>query len=415
MISILLLILVVLIIARIFGEIAERLNQPSLIGELLAGIIFGPLLLLIATHFNIPFLSIIPNALNTSEFLKILAEFGIFFLMVIAGMELGLDEVMKTLKSSVLTALGGVILPFTLGYFIGTFFNMSFLESIFLGIALSITAIAVSARTLMEMGKLRTKVGTTIMGAAVIDDIIGLIMLTLLIGITEHTSLSLTYLSVLFLKLLSFFIFVYIFYRFAIPLILNLSQKMRTAESLLSFSIIIAITFGVVSEFVGLHFIIGAFFAGLAIKKGLLTTEVRAEVNNKLTALALGFFTPIFFVSLGLGMDFSSFSGASLLTIIIIAAAFFGKIFGAFTGSFSSGLNIKDSLRVGIGMNGRGAVELIIIGIGRKLGVISIELFSIIMLMTLVTTIVTPILLKLSFKDFKNTKLSGEVNKNANI
>ncbi len=402
MIIVLSLILFVLIAAKIFGEIAERLNQPSLIGEIIAGIIFGPTLLFLAAHFNLPVLSTIPTALAGSEFLKIMADFGIFFLMIIAGMELGLSDVMRRWNSSLLTAIGGVLLPFSLGYFIGTFFHMPFLESIFLGVALSITAIAVSVRTLMGIKRLKTEEGTTILGAAVIDDIIGLIMLTLLIGIAQHKSLSLMYIPIIALKLAGFFIFVLVFYRFVIPSVLNLSQKMRTTESLLSFSIIIAITFAVVSELVGLHFIIGAFFAGLVIRKALLTIEVRAEVNNKLTALALGFFTPIFFVSLGLAMDFSFFKGAFLLTLIIISAAFFGKIFGSFTGAFSSGLNIKKSLRVGIGMNARGAVELIVISVGRELGIVSTELFSIIVVMALVTTILTPILLKSSFGGEKN-------------
>ncbi|MBU7031897.1 MAG: cation:proton antiporter [Theionarchaea archaeon] len=386
-------VIVIVTSAIIFGNILERLGQPNIIGELLGGIIVGPLALLI---FSIPLegnsLLEYWNPDLIEREISILIDIGMVMVMLIAGLGTELEELVASSRYSVLTAMGGVGLPFFLGFLTGRLFHYEVMTSLFLGTSLSITAVAVSAKSLYDLNLLRTRVGTTIMGAAVIDDILGILILSILLNIIEHAALpSFTNLIFIFSKSILFLLISGFIGLKIVPRILGrlrLSKEFRLGSILL-----IVLTYSVAARMSGLHEIIGAFVAGLILRKTLSSSEI-----DELVTWGFGFFGPLFFGWIGFVVRFHPL--LHIICYVVIIMACIGKIVGCFIGSRLSGLTGKEALSVGVGMNGRGAVELVLAGVGLEYGVITQDLFSIIVVMAFITTILTPIGLKATTKGY---------------
>jgi len=387
-------VIVIVTSAIIFGNLLERLGQPNIIGELLGGIIVGPVALLI---FSIPLegnsLLEYWNPDLIEKEISILIDIGMVMVMLIAGLGTELEELVASSRYSALTALGGVGLPFFLGFLTGRLFHYEVMTSLFLGTSLSITAVAVSAKSLYDLNLLRTRVGTTIMGAAVIDDILGILILSILLNILEHAELpSFTNLVFIFSKSILFLVISGIIGLRVVPYILSrlrLSKEFRLGSILL-----IVLTYAVAARVSGLHEIIGAFVAGLILRKTLSTSEI-----DELVTWGFGFFGPLFFGWIGFVVRFHPLLHIFCYIVIIMACT--GKIVGCFIGSKLSGLTRKEALSVGVGMNGRGAVELVLAGVGLEYGVITQDLFSIVVVMAFITTILTPIGLKSTTKGYE--------------
>jgi len=386
-------VIVIVTAAIIFGNLLERVGQPNIIGELLGGIVVGPIALLI---FSIPFhdhsfLEYWNPDLIEQE-ITILIDIGMVMVMLIAGLGTELEELVASSRYSVLTAIGGVVLPFFLGFFTGRLFEYEIMTSLFLGASLSITAVAVSAKSLYDLNLLRTRIGTTIMGAAVIDDILGILILSVLLNIIEHAELpSLANLLFIFSKSILFLLISGIIGLRVIPRILSrlrLSKEFRLGSILL-----IVLTYAVAAKVSGLHEIIGAFVAGLILRKTLSSSEI-----DELVTWGFGFFGPLFFGWIGFVVRFNPL--LHIISYVVILMACIGKILGCFVGSKLSGLTRKEAFSVGVGMNGRGAVELVLAGVGLEYGVITHDLFSIIVVMAFITTVVTPLGLKWSTKGY---------------
>lgn len=385
--------------AMIFGEIAEKLNQPNIIGELFGGIVAGPIaheifsLILSSDH---PFFAYWRPEIIESE-IGILIEIGMVMVMLIAGLGTELEDLIASGKYSLLPAVFGVIIPLVLGYSIGIFYDYSQITSLFLGASLSITAVAVSAKTLLDLKKLQSKIGTTILGAAIIDDILGLIILSVLLSLVHGETFSFVEILKIVLKSVGFLFISVKLGGYLLPKILKYRLKFGK-ELRLGIILLVMLIFSVLARICGLHEMIGAFIVGMLLKKVLTEAEI-----DSLVTWGIGFFTPLFFGWIGFSVTFSSVF--SILMAVILLAAIIGKVLGCGIGARISGLSTKESVAVGIGMNGRGAVELVLAGVGLEFGIIQQNLFSIIVFMAFFTTLITPVVLKMAVREPQQKKI----------
>ncbi|MFC2004781.1 cation:proton antiporter [Chloroflexota bacterium] len=398
MVELLLLILVATVLARLGGELMERVGQLALLGEILAGVLLGAFITYGFPQFVEPV---------HAEAFHAVSSLGMFFLMLMAGMEIDAKELAKVSKKGALVAVGGVLIPMGLGYLLGQLLipesEYRFVQSFLLGVVLSITAVPALTRVLGELGQLDTKLGNVIINAAVIDDVLALFLLAILTPMISGGGLpSAGELSLLAAKVVGFFGVAIITGKFLMPLIGRLSLKSRYVEIEFSVALIIALTFGIGAEYAGMHFIIGALVAGLFLQENTFGENYKA-LENKISGVTLGFLAPIFFVSIGLNVDLSALGTAPLFVITLIAVAIVGKLLGCGIPAKLSGFSIRESLAIGIGMNGRGAVEIIVATIALNSGIFSkpeptptlvSALFSSIVIMAVVTTVIVPLGMK---------------------
>lgn len=380
-----------LFFARSFGYFLNKLKQPAVIGEIIAGLFLGTIGLYVFfgqqyTFFNIT-LSVPNLSFNTPEF-ELLAEFGILFLLFISGLETKISKIREMGKTSTIVAFGGVILPFILGFITGIIFNFSIQASIVIGLILIATSVGVTVRSLLDLHMLDTNVGNTILGAAVIDDILGIILLAFIFGIESPLWIG-------FKIILFFIIFLYIGIRL-IDKILDLGEKIHLPKAFLSISLSIFLIYSFFADKAGISAIIGAFVAGLLIGQTIRSIKIINDVKT----IGYGFFIPLFFVWVGTIININSFLTIGLFSVIIIIIAIIGKIFGCGLAAKFSGLNFKESLQIGIGMIPRMEVALIIstyaITNNILTGHIADQILASTLILTIITTIITPYLIKKS-------------------
>ena len=392
--------LILLVISKVFGEIFERFKQPAMIGEIIAGIIVGPSLL---------------NIIHRTEDIKVISELGIFLLVIIAGLEINFDDILKSLKGkNIIVSILAFFLPIFSGFAVGHFFGKEIMTTVFIGLCVAITALPVSIRILMDLGKINSYIGQKIISVAIFDDVLALTILGLILNIKDtdmevgtiikNASISLLKLSI-FLTILSLTYF----------LIKKLSNRenylerqlnkvlllLKGKESLFAIFFVFVLLFATITESLGFHFIIGAFFAAMLINENLVGKKHLESFHNTTNGLAMGFLAPIFFAGIGLEFNISSIQNYGLL-IAIILVSYFSKIFGGFIGGKIIGLNNKTSLTLGLGLNARGIMELVIANIAYKAGLIDSEIFCMLVIMGVLTTLSTPIMLKRSFKSIEN-------------
>jgi Kef-type K+ transport system membrane component KefB len=381
--------LMVMVIIWTAGVVFRTIKQPPVIGELLAGFVFGP-----------PVMGII----RPDETLHVLSELGIFFLMFYAGLETNPFELKRMTRPSLFVALGGFILPFLLGYSAGHLLGLAHIQALFIGMALSITAIAVNARVLTDLRMTRFRVTPVIIGASIIDDILSLALLTVIIDIANgEGSLISSHLIVLILKVAAFF---GISHLIGIILYPKFSKYFSSREAKgFTFALIMALLFGVLAEMAGLHIILGAYMAGLFVREGIVSKELFQKINDRFVSITYGFLGPIFFVSLSFHIDFSIFKSHVLPLSVLLLAAVIGKLVGSGAGALVGKMNRGESMVIGAAMNGRGAVELIIASIGLQMGIIDNMYFSILIVVAFLTTFMPPVSLHLLLKRVHLVKL----------
>ena len=393
--------LVLLVTTRIFGEVAERLGQPSLVGELIAGIVLG------AVAAKYTYLHPDIDLLQENHVFDAITDLGMFFIMLYAGVELQPHQLIKYSKGSFAVAVSGMVLPMVLGIGLGWIFlpasDVFFAQCVFLGTALSITAVPATVRILMDLGKLESRSGQIIVTSAVFDDILSLILLawlTALIGAEPGDGFAL---DILLFKVFVFFVITIIIGVFVFPFGGRFMRGTKQKEFEFSALLVGALAFSVLAEILDLHFIIGAFMAGLFFGRNTIDESTYEDVRNKTSAMTYGFLAPIFFASVGLNLDFSAIYAVPAFVVCLLIAAFAGKFIGAGAAALHMGYSRREAAAVGAGMSARGAVELVIADIALKaglfdnLGVVSpvVEnMFSSIVIMAVLTTIVTPIMLK---------------------
>lgn len=376
----------ILIFANIGGYISKRLDQPAVLGQILAGLVIGPSVL---------------NLIEATSFINHMAEIGVILLMFIAGLETDLDDLKSSGGSSVVIAIGGVLFPAALGMLAIYLFKSgsTLQEQIFVGVILTATSVSITVQALRELKQLRTKQGMAILGAAIIDDVVGIILLTLVVSIINPSEGT----SVLFviLKIIVFFAIALIIGILFSKFITKKSDVFRRDNRLLTMALIFCFLLAYIAEEMGVAAIIGAYITGVIFS----TTPHRNRVSHEIQRIAYALFTPIFFVNIGLKVQLHGIGKSVVLSIAIIVAAILGKVIGCLLGAKLSKFNMRESLQISIGMIPRAEVALIVTSLGLKLKVIGHEIFTSIILLVLVSTIVTPIMLKLAYKNSEDKKI----------
>jgi Kef-type K+ transport system membrane component KefB len=400
----LLLTAVALIFARGFGFLIYRLRQPAVIGEIIAGIVLGGIVTFFFSgqifHFSNYIIRLPDFSFYSPEF-TLLAEIGILFLLFISGLETSVSRLKKTGKTSTLVAIGGVIAPLILGIFSGLLLGLPFYESLTIGLILVATSVGVTARTLLDLDVLNSEVGSTVLGAAVIDDIIGIILLAFALGIEsliDAVSIGLR-IAIFFL------VFLYIGLKL-IDRILNLGEKIHLPKAFLSIAISILFIYSFFADKAGISGIIGAFVAGVLIGTNVRSSKIEYDVK----AIGYGFFIPIFFVWVGTKLweegaawEISSLSFILILSAVLILIGIIGKIIGCGITAKISGMSNIESIQVGIAMIPRMELALIIAtaAISNEFitGEFAHEILAATILLTIFTTLITPVLIKATFKN----------------
>lgn len=392
--------LILLVSARIFGELFERMRQPAMIGEIIAGIILGPSL------FHI---------MHRTEEIKVISELGIFLLVIMAGLEINTDHIIKSLRGrNIIISLLAFFIPIISGFLVGYVFDQDVLATIFIGLCVAITALPVSVRILMDLGKINSEVGRNIISVAIFDDVLALTILGIIMNVKD-TSMSLeTIAGAGFISLLKLLLFIFLLslVYFLIQRIVNkgnyiedylnkMLSFLKGKEPLFAVFFAFILLFSTFTESLGLHFIVGAFFASMLISEAVIGKENLRAIERTTSNMSMGFLAPIFFAGIGLEFNISSISNIGLLVSVIVVS-YLSKILGGYIGGRIAGMKSRTALTLGIGMNARGIMELVIANIAYKANIINTEVFSILVIMGVLTTLTTPILLKSAFKRLEN-------------
>ena len=377
--AILLDLFIMLAAAKLMAEVFERLRQPAVVGEILAGVVIGPALL---------------GWVEPSAIINILAEFGVIFLLFNVGLETKPQAIFQVGRRAVTVGVLGVVLPFAAGYFIAMAWGGSFVESMFIGAALVATSVGITARILSGMGLLDTPTARIILGAAVIDDILGLIILSLVSAVSQG-DISYAGLAKTALAAILFTVFVALVGSRIINRLAPFIQRLRLGKPFFTLGLILCLGLSVASSYVGVAAIIGAFLAGMALAEA-------TEENHKMHHLTSGvteFLVPFFLVNIGMQLDLQIFGDpavvtfAILLTLIAVATKFVGCGLGAF------GMKKREMAQIGIGMVPRGEVGIVVAQIGLGLGAIGKPFFAAVLFMAVATTVIAPPLIKLLFAE----------------
>lgn len=379
----------ILLSTKILGLITKKFHMPQVVGALLAGLLLGP------GVFRI---------LGETTFVHDTAEIGVIVLMFCAGMETDIKELKKCGKASFIIALIGVIVPLLGGLLVGYIFNRQgrinsdasasiMLQNIFIGIILTATSVSITVETLKELGKLKTRSGNAILGAAIIDDILGIIALTIITSLADSS----VNLIIVFAKVIAFFIFAllagFLFFKF-FQWWSKTSKKEMHRHTIIAFVFCLLLSYIAETGF-GVADITGAFIAGLIIS----CTQKTQYLAAKFDILSYLYLSPIFFASIGLRVELPNMTATIILfAVILCIVAILTKVIGCGLGAKLCGYQNYQCIRIGVGMISRGEVALIVASKGAQLGLLGTNFMGPIVVVVVITTIITPVLLKVVFK-----------------
>ncbi|MFV0504781.1 MAG: cation:proton antiporter [Lachnospirales bacterium] len=371
---------IILIFTKCFGLMTKRVHLPQVVGALIAGIVLGPSLL-----------GIVPQ----SDEIILLSEMGVIILLFNAGLETDISVMKRSLKAYLIIGVIEVVFSLIVGFIFAKFFAMDLMHSIFIGVLLTATSLGITVEALSEMGKIKTVAGLSILGIAVVDDILGIIVLTLALNLGSGSSLSPMAFCLIIGKIMLFFIFAFV----AGIIVNKIFEKIYAVSgnkhrlSILAIAFCFAMAWA--AEWFGLADITGAYLAGLALSK----TRSSKYVEGKSSILSYVLFSPIFFASIGLKTDLHQLTSSILIfAVLYIVIACFTKVVGNYVGARMVKFASMDALLIGIGMMSRGEVTLIMANKGLDAGILSSEYFPAIIIMVIGTTLITPLLLTYFFK-----------------
>lgn len=377
---------IILVSTTFFNHLFARMSLPGVLGQLIAGIVIGPAIL-----------SFVHPSENLNEF----AEIGVILLMFMAGIESNLDQLKKYLKPALAVALAGVILPVLIMGGISFLFGYHFQEALFIGVVFSATSVSISVVVLREFNQLESREGATILGAAVADDIIGVLLLSLMIALIGGNQTAPAggqkslIIQLLFQAL--FFVGVYLLVKWIAPAIMKLTDQLLVPTSRTICAMIICLSMAFLADEVGLSGAIGAFFAGIAVGQ----TTARAVVDQYIEPIGNAIFVPVFFANIGLELSFSNFFSSLPFIILMTLLAVLTKWFGGAIGARLTGFDQQSSQIVGTGMIARGEMALITAQIGFSAKLLAQSLYVDLILVIVLATLIAPLLLRWSLSSQK--------------
>ncbi len=379
--------LVVFASAKLLSEIFERMGQPGIVGEILAGILIGPHVL---------------GWMAPNQVLQILSDLGVMFLLFRVGLEVKSSDLLKVGGTALLVAVIGVVVPFGMGWWIATAWGEPHVESIFIGAAMVATSVGITAQVLASRGLLNTRASRIILAAAVIDDVLGLIVLALVSGLAEG---SVNYLDIAVTAALAIGFTAFlatIGSRAARRVVPRMQAKLSLAEGEFAMAMTLLFALSLLAVYAGVAAIVGAFLAGMALSEAV--DHRVADLTNGVAELLV----PFFLAGIGLHFDISAFTNPSTLGLAsaIFVAAVVSKFVGCGLGALGAGRT--DALRVGVGMVPRGEVGMVVAQLGLRMGVMAESVYGVVVFMSVATTLVAPPLLKLAFRGARRTE-SGEM------
>lgn len=396
-------ILALFVAARVLGRLAQRLHQPASVGEVLAG---AGIAVMLAAWPGLAPSADGHGAGPGGPLLAGLAQAGVFVLLLRAGVEMAPSELLANSRASLLVALGGSLVPLAAG---GAFAwavlpesDLKPAQALILATGLAISAVPVAAKVLLEFGLLHKRVGEVILAAAVFDDVLALVLLAAIAGMVAGTPITALGLLGLVTQVAVFFVVTGVAGRVAIPRLWPWLHRHGTGMTL-SGLLVLAGGFGLLAEALGLHAILGPFVAGLFFEQAQVGKRTFEQAKHVLDALAFGVLAPLFFASIGLRLDLGAVQEAPLFLAALLAIAFAGKILGAGAGAQLAGLGPRESLAIGVGMSGRGAIEIVVADLALRAGALEPppggdpvvdNLFSALVITAIATTVVTPWLLR---------------------
>ncbi len=377
-----------LLIARVFGEVLQRVKQPSLVGELLAGVLIGPSIL---------------NVVQPTADLTLISNVALFFIMFLTGLNLHTKDIVEAGRRALVVSVLAFAIPFAAGAYVSSLFGLTLVESLVVGLTLAITAVPVNSIILMEFGMLKTKLGATVITAGVINDILSLLVLGVILRLPANGS-AFSYLGVITsIGKIALFIGGILFADrllrnhpwWSLRQLARLGPRLGTRESAFGVMLTFSIVVSLLAEWVGLHFIIGTFFAGLLLNEamgdGLLDRD-----TNVLSGITFGFFAPLLFAFIGVEFNAEALAGVLVLAGALLVVAVAGKIVGGYAGARLVGFSRPQSSVIAFLLNSRGFVELVIATIAYQNGLIDLALFSVVVGIGVMTTIMSPITVRIA-------------------
>jgi Kef-type K+ transport system membrane component KefB len=389
--QLLLLLSIIVAGAKAAGWLASWLHQPAVVGELLFGVLLGPSVL---NLLGWPAFAGHGGSQSLTEMLTDLAELGVVCLMFLAGLGVDLHEMRSCGRVATLAGLSGVVVALVMGAWVALGFGFGLQSALFIGLMLTATSVSISAQALLELGQLRSRVGAALLGAAIIDDLLVILLVSFIVAFAAGKASPILVGTVL-LKMVAYMGVAFALGLFVLPRLAEWIRRQPISEGLVALVFVTVLLFAWSAEVVGgLAAITGAFIAGV----GFGRSRQRAEIEREMNTLTYAYLVPIFFVSIGLRTNVRTLAAADMaFALAMVVVAIVSKVIGCGLGARFGGFSLPEALRVGIGMISRGEVELIVASIGVSAGLIPPELLSVVTLIVLVTALVTPLLLRRAF------------------
>ena len=366
----------ILVTTLLAGHFSRKIGVPAVIGQLLVGIVLGPAIL---------------GWIQPSSFIHDFSEIGVILLMFMAGLESDIGLLRRYLRPGIWVALVGVVFPLSLVTLVSLWFHFSLLLAVFMGVIFTATSVSISVEVLRELKLLDSKEGTTILAAAVVDDVLSVVILSVFVSLSgENTGSNTPSLLVGFAEQILYFIGIYFVVKWIAPFLMHLSQRFLLGSAVTIMSLVVCLSMAYLADLIGLSAVVGSFFAGIAVGQ----TPYKAEIDHNVEPIGYAVFIPVFFVSIGLEMDFKGMSSALWFIVALTIVAILTKLIGGGLGARIAGFDLASSYTVGAGMVSRGEMALIIAQIGYQAKLIVPEYYSATIIVIVLTTLAAPFLLK---------------------
>ncbi|QIL46274.1 cation:proton antiporter [Vagococcus coleopterorum] len=387
--QLLLALILILIGTKLAAHLCQLISVPAVIGELMVGIIFGPAVLSL----------IVP-----SDMLHVFSEIGVILLMFLAGLESDLNLLKKYFKPAMSVAVLGILFPLILCGLVSYWFGLSLISAIFVGIVFSATSVSISVQVLRDYRRLDSEEGSIILGAAVVDDIVVVLIVSLFstfLNMNGKLSLDAAFFWDLLGKKLLFFFLIYIVAKYLLKPFLRITKRLIATESETAAALVLCFGFALLSEYLGMSDVIGAFFMGLLLSR----EPVKEQVEKRIVTIGYALFIPVFFVSIGLDLDLAVFKTEFLFILVLSVMAIATKLIGGYISARFSKVARNKAWVIGAGMVSRGEMALIIVQMGRSLGLLSGNVYSAIVVSIIIATLVSPLLIKFFIEKGEPTQL----------